>query len=364
MIHPLVFTPPSRFLPIKGASLHQSNPTTRMTDMIYEKPPYSTLETLGDDLSQRGYAIIPSVIPNGPELEALRSRARLDFCSLTRGKVDISEPSTHKSWRTFMVMHSMLLQHSGVGNMPWLWDIRQRRRVAEPFARIWGVEVEDLLVSSDGASLHLPPENTGNCGWYKGNDWLHTDQRALEPDFKCVQGWVNLFDTNEGDATLCVYEGSHELHREFFEAKAMQGDIFDEKSDWYKIDRKSEWETNFFEELHGCRKIGLIATAGDLVLWDSRTFHMGTEPRKGRAKPNTRLVAYVCYTPRKLASLRDLERKRDIFLKGRTTSHWPHKPKVFGVRPRTYGNPMPEVDPVPPFPRDQLTALGERLAGF
>ena len=54
-------------------------------------------------------------------------------------------------------------------------------------------------------SFHIPPEITG-FGWANKTDklWLHTDQSYLRNDFECVQGWINAYDTNEGDATLKV----------------------------------------------------------------------------------------------------------------------------------------------------------------
>ena len=39
--------------------------------------------------------------------------------------------------------------------------------------------------------------------------WTHMDQGFADTSFKCVQGFVTLFDINDGDATLFVHEGSN-----------------------------------------------------------------------------------------------------------------------------------------------------------
>jgi hypothetical protein len=55
---------------------------------------------------------------------------------------------------------------------------------------------------------------------------------------------------------------------------------------------------------------------------------------KGREKEDMRVAAYVCYTPRKWATEKDLKRKMAHFIEGRTTTHWPHAPKAFPKGPR------------------------------
>ena len=67
---------------------------------------------------------------------------------------------------------------------------------------------EELLISFDGISFHLPPEIT-NRGWYRGNTRHHSIQSFLRPNFECIQGFVSLCDINEGDVTLSILEGSH-----------------------------------------------------------------------------------------------------------------------------------------------------------
>ena len=98
-----------------------------------------------------------------------------------------------------------------------------------------------------------------------------------------------------------------------------------------------------------------------MVLWDSRTIHCGTEPIKGRNKRKFRNVVYVCMIPRSLSNEKDLKKKRKAFNELRMTTHWPHKPKLFPINPRTYGGPLPNIVNIP---EPKLTKLGKRLAGF
>ena len=112
-----------------------------------------------------------------------------------------------------MPMHSMLFQHWKIGHSQHVWDVRQNPKVVDTFAKIWSCNPEDLLVSFDGASFHLPPENT-NRGWFN-KQWFHTDQSFTRNDFECIQSWITSLDVEEGDATLSFMESSHLYHKDF-----------------------------------------------------------------------------------------------------------------------------------------------------
>lgn len=204
-----------------------SRPKTKYassTTMEYFCPPYTRLEDLRATLDRKGYAVVKGVLSH-QECSVARNMAREDFLELTVGGLDIEDPTTYPMWRRFMNSHNMLQQSFGIGHMKWLWYVRQNPNVVDAFARLWNCNKEDMICSFDATALHLPPEQipgergTG-IGWYIGNDWMHTDQNPSRPGFECVQGWVNVFDTRENDATLVVYEGSHLLHKEFFDMKS------------------------------------------------------------------------------------------------------------------------------------------------
>lgn len=246
----------------------------------------------------------------------------------------------------------MLIQHFGVGHFETSWKIRQNKKVAKVFSKIHKCKEDELLVSFDGLSLHLPPEDTKR-GWYRGTNWFYTDQSPLKPEL-CIQGMVTLNDVNDNDATLAVLEGSHKYHNEFFKSNGLSV-----KSDWYKLNKDLN-EISYFEH-KGCEMKCIKATKGSLILWNSKTFHQAIEAQKIRNQKNTRAVIYVCMTPRSWTTETTLKRKRIAFKERRTTNHWPHRPKMFPLKPQTYGKELPNIKILP---EPTLAELGKKLAGF
>jgi predicted transposase YbfD/YdcC len=312
-----------------------------------------TKETLKKTLKKYGVAIIPSVLDFN-ECKLLVSGI-WDF--LEHITHDWNEPikrTNKKSWKGFydlFPLHSMLLQHWGVGHAQVSWNVRQNKKIVEIFAHFWKCEPEELLVSFDGLSFSIPPEVTKK-GWNRGNTWYHTDQSYVTPDFKCIQSWISGLDTNNGDATLSLMEGSHKFHNEFRE----HFNITD-KANWYKLTKEQE---QFYKD-KGCEYKNIECPKGSLVLWDSRTIHCGIEPNKDREAKNFRAVIYLCYMPRSLCSDANLKKKQTAFTELRTTSHYPCDIKLFPKTPRTYGSPIPDLKNINvPIIND----LGKKLAGF
>lgn len=313
----------------------------------------SDITNFKDTLNKYGVAIIPNILNNN-EIKKFKTGI-WDYLEHISQDFDIPiDRHDSKSWRqlrNLFPLHSMLIQHWGIGHAQFNWDIRQNKKVVDVFSKLWDVEPNELVTSFDGASIHLPPEET-NLGWYKGNDWFHCDQSFLRNDFECVQTWVTAYDVNPGDATLAFLEKSHKYHKKF-----KNNFNITEKSNWYKL---NEEEVKFYIGKK-CPKSYIKCPAGSMVLWDSRTIHCGRECMKEREKPNIRGVSYVCMMPRKLSSEKDLEKKRKAFTELRTTSHWPNKVKLFGKTPRTYGK---DLQCVKSLDVPKLSKLGRTLAGF
>jgi hypothetical protein len=301
-----------------------------------------------------GVAVIPSVLSH--EECAAMTAGMWDFLehitSAFETPIHRDKPETWTQFRKLFPKHSMLLQHFGIGQSDMNWQLRQNPKLAGIFATIWDTKSEDLLVSFDGASFHFPPE-TVRYGWYK-EGWLHCDQSFKNSDKQCIQSWVTANDVEEGDATLVVLEGSHALHAEF--AKHLGDRV--SANDWYKL---TEDDRKWYEDEKKCQHIHIACPAGSLVLWDSRTIHSGTEPDRSRKKPKLRCVSYLCYTPRRFATPSIIRKRVKAYRESRTTSHWPHRPKLFPKTPRTYGAPLPNVTAAP---SPKLSALGRRLVGL
>jgi len=325
----------------------------------YECDKYVTNITNAENLKQTletfGVAIIPSVLT--PTECVNMQNGMWNYLEQITRKFDIPiKRNDEKTWKSFSKLyplHSMLLQRWGIGHAQFIWDIRQNTKIVDIFAKLWNVDRTDLLVSFDGASFHFPPEKTKK-GWFNGNNWLHTDQSYMRNDFECIQSWVTAYDVNEGDATLTFLEGSQQYHADFAQKFGIKS-----VDDWIKLENDDQY--NFYVNEKKCARKSIKCPAGSIVLWDSRTIHMGQEPLKERIKDNMRCVAYLCYMPRYNASEANLAKKIKAFEELRTTNHWAHKPKLFPVNPRTYGEELPEIEPIP---NPILNDLGRKLVGY
>jgi len=304
-------------------------------------------------LEEFGVAIIPNILDNEESDEIINGI--WDFLE------HISQPwdkpinrNDKESWKEFFElypMHSMLLKNWNIGHAHISWKIRQNPKILEIFSILWNVKPEELLVSFDSLSFHIPPEITKR-GWFKDNLWLHSDQSFTDNRFKCVQAWVTGLDVNENDGTLAFLEKSHNFHEDFgrdFEIK--------DKKDWYKLDNiELEYYLN-----NECELKKIKCPKGSLVLWDSRTIHCGIQPNKQRTAPNFRAIIYLCYQPRIFANKKQLEKKIKAFEELRTTSHWPCNIKLNSKNPQTYGNLLRNYAMINiPI----LEEIGYKLAGY
>lgn len=314
---------------------------------------YCTIDTVKTTLAEFGVAIVPNVLSD-KECDEMLSGIWDYFEHITSAwdtPIKRADKSTWTQIYKLYLLHSMLIQYWDIGHCQAAWDVRQNEKCADVFANLWGCNKDDLLVSFDGASFNLPPEDTKR-GWNRNNTWYHTDQSFTRPDFECVQGWVTALDVNEGDATLSIFEKSHLLHKEVAE----RFNITDKK-DWLKLTK--EHEAFYFES--GCTIKNITCPKGSLVLWDSRTIHCGVEAVKTRVTPNLRAVIYICYMPRNQSNPKKLAKKKKAFDELRMTTHYPCNPKLFPKTPRTYGNTLPQITKIN---APVLTDLGKRLAGF
>jgi len=323
-------------------------------EKVYESEKYfCTKETLKNTIDTYGVAIIPNVIDEN-ECDMMVNQIWDFFEHISQKWETPINRNDKNTWREFYKLyplHSMLIQHWGIGHAQSSWNVRQNIKIVEIFAHFWGCDINDLLVSFDGLSFNLPPEVTKK-GWNRGNTWYHTDQSYTNSEFKCIQSFITGLDINEYDATLSFMEGSNKYHNDF-----KQKYNITDKSDWYKLSKQEE---SFYYD-KGCVIKNIKCPKGSLVLWDSRTIHCGIEADKRRKIQNIRAVIYLCYMPRKLCNEANIKKKQKAFNELRTTTHYPCKIKLFSKDPRTYGGPMPNITEIE---KPILTDLGKRLAGF
>jgi hypothetical protein len=217
------------------------------------------------------------------------------------------------------------------------WFIRGRQRAKEVFAQIWGTD--DLIVSMDAMMVWKPwwahPENmpTWANPWYPQTEGLHLDQNPYrKPDLDCIQGMMPLYDVSEVVGGLEVVPGSHrpeakeELKKFFksFSKNPWGGEDFCAFEDY--CDKSTHVPLNTPGRL-------LVAEAGDLILWDSRTVHggvVGKGPSSQASESSSpclaRLTVNFCMTPKRWACADDLAFRKESFEVGRCLNHCPHKP--------------------------------------
>jgi len=255
------------------------------------------------DLKKNGYVIIPNVISN----EEIQIAKDLFY----KWKNTISD---HDKIHSQINPHGIYKFHQ-VGHQEHAWYLRTRKKIINVFKKIWNTE--ELITSFDGSCYISHDCNKIN------KIWTHTDQAPNSKGLQCYQSFVSL--TKNKERTIIVYEGSHYLHEEYFKLKNINSN-----KNWQLIDH------DYLEKIKDRKKI-LNVNPGDLVIWDSRTFHQN---QYGISNSEERLVQYLCYLPKshEKNTKSQIEKRNKYFQDLRTTSHWPCPLKVNGLQPQTYGD--------------------------
>tara|TARA_X000000368_G_scaffold226885_1_gene179072 strand:+ start:4323 stop:5201 length:879 start_codon:yes stop_codon:yes gene_type:complete len=221
-----------------------------------------------------------------------------------------------------MINFSGIFKYHQVGNQRFSWLARTNPKIVNIFKELW--ETDELVTSFDGCCYYTKE--------YKGKEryWTHTDQSSRKKGVHCYQSFVSL--TNNVERTLQVYEGSNLLHENYFETMNI-----DDPKDWNIID------IEYIKQISDSKRI-LNVNEGDLVVWDSRTFHQnlcGNEECK-----EERLVQYLCYLPKNNDGNTEREQRyrKRYFQTRRTTSHWPYPMNVIPYQPDAYNYYNPEEE--------------------
>ena len=176
-------------------------------------------------------------------------------------------------------------------------------------------EPNEIVLTAPRASLNV--SLAGSCGVRPQTEGLHLDQNPVsKPGLDCVQGMVPLYDVTAATGGLGVVPGSH---------TGMPGEWrrqFAGKGDWCPLPSD--------DRLQGAERL-VVADAGDLVLWDSRTVHGGiVGPGEDTAAADgapqlARLSQTLAMVPRSRASAECLAARRRGFADGVTFNHSPHE---------------------------------------
>ncbi|PWY93531.1 hypothetical protein BO94DRAFT_511159 [Aspergillus sclerotioniger CBS 115572] len=292
-----------------------------------------------DDFFRDGYAVIKGVLSKERASE-YRDSALTWLESFNLG-FDRNDKSTWKkenlpqSWKGGMYLHF------SAAHEKYVWDVRCEPNVIAPFAKLW--ETDELVVSFDTVNITLPQSIVGA---YDSQPWPHCDQAPERKGLVCVQGIVNLSNAGPNDGGLIVMKKSAALFDQFFEENPVTGPTpwrTAKHKDFHPFhDKDLEW----YRE-RGCELVKVCAEPGDLILWDSRQMHWA---QFGESDV-VRTIVYVTYTPAEWMGEEDREKKKDLFEKFETTTHWPHT-NLF-----THGKAMVKnadgEDVVDPLERDE-----------
>lgn len=261
------------------------------------------------NLKENGYVIIPNVL-NIHEI----NNAKQLFINWKN-----SIPNLDKLHNT--IDPHGIFKFLEIGHQEFAWNIRTRYNIINIFKKIWNTD--DLVVSFDGSCYISKDCNK------KDKTWTHTDQAPNSIGFKCYQSFVSL--TNNEERTLIVYEKSHLLHEKYFKERNIS-----HSKNWNLID------IDYLNSIEYSKKT-LKVNAGDLVIWDSRTFHQN---QYGKINSEERLVQYLCYLPKNVKNNNKNQQNKRLkyFNERRTTSHWPYPLNVNGLQPQTYGDKSKLID--------------------
>lgn len=254
------------------------------------------------NLINNGYTIIPNIL-NQEEINEYKK----DFFYWFNNTPNLKE---HHN-----IIHSNgIIKYYDIGHQKFVWKIRINKNIQNIFKYLW--DTDELIVSFDGCCYYTKD--------YNKNDtyWTHTDQSPNKKGLHCYQSFVSLTDNTE--KTIILYEKSHLLHEHYFKTIGITGN-----NDWQIIDKS--YLDNFSDTFKK-----LKVNKGDLVIWDSRTFHQNVSGNKEIEEE--RLVQYLCYCPReKIDNNFEEQKKRHLFFENyRTTNHWPNNLSAVPMQPITY----------------------------
>lgn len=261
------------------------------------------------ELENNGYTVIHNVIDNQ---EIITAKNMFYSWKNTIPDHDRIHPAVNP--------HGIYKFHE-VGHTEHAWYLRTRENILKIFKKIWKT---DELVSSFDGCCYIPKNF-----YKKDNCWTHTDQAPNTKGATCYQSFISLTDNKE--RTFVVYEKSHLLHEQYFKEQKIVS-----SKNWFLI------EHFYLDKIKDSKKI-LHVKPGDLVIWDSRTFHQN---QYGASNSEERIVQYLCYLPKNnIKNTKTIqEKRRKYFETRRTTSHWPYPINVNSLQPQTYGDNSKLID--------------------
>jgi len=269
-------------------------------------------------LEEHGYVVLKQCL--APEEAKHAVDLTWDYLTSLNTGVDRADPKTwvDEKWPT--VVHGAILSFHGIGHCDAQWYIRERPRVKQAFAGVWGTD--DLLTSFDGMSIFRPWKLNPAWRTNPSASWLHIDQHPIySPGFKCVQGLVNLLPMHPSIGGNVLIPKSH---MDFPNIK----DKYPERV--AKVPRQIDhfrYPANDPLLTTGAKNHPIMChlEVGDMLLWDSRTIHCsgpGLEDPATADPVLARAVSLVCMMPRSLCPEEVMEIRKRAPLERKSTTNW------------------------------------------
>lgn len=260
------------------------------------------------NLRERGFTVVKGVISY--ERATQYQQKAYDWLKSFGTELNFDRPETWIKENLPVQSKANTFYGYGVNHEKFMWDARQEPGVLDAFATIWGSN--ELLVSFDSLNITFPNrKDVPRLG-----PWEHIDQSPFRKGLLCVHGIIVLSPSGPEDGGLVVYPGAHNLMDEFFNTQT-------DKSTWERLDK---WNFNDAQlswfAARGIQPHKVCAEVGDLILWDGRTIHYGSEPTEKSSQIRT--ATYVAYTPARLATEETLKKKAEILAQWGGTTHLPH----------------------------------------
>ena len=248
-------------------------------------------------LEEHGFVVIRNAITK-KEAEKTKKLFGEDIKKIAPG-FDINDPKTFTGNNLPIVMGKGSATHYGVGQGDGVWNARLNSKTKKAFSAIY--DTDDLAVALDGAALVVSPKQ-------QSPGWEHQDQNPADTRVS-VQGILNLLPCGEHDAGFICVPGSHRIYTPPKE----QMDKLKSYTDWLPLPEDSPVKRD---------TVKLITPERCLVLFHSKTVHANKPMSKPVPPGLNRLSFYITFGPKSRQTPEIVERRREGYMKGETTSHW------------------------------------------
>ena len=370
--------------------------------VAFKSPGY--LDKIASNVERNGYCVVTGV--RTPE-ECAGIKQRL-ITELVTPLLPGVEAFADFKWREFLPGSLKgMFQCGAAGHVQVRWDLLQDPLIAgiwsHLYSKIGETKLEegngtafsnharkygpaDMLASFDAVCVRekqVPPSRkipNSNSTWY------HLDQTALSAErigyahggLRSLQGFFTAEDMPKSGTPLRVYPFSHKHHAAIIAALGSKPS----PRNWLKL--KPGDHTKIGEATRGevDEMLYVDAPPGSIVLWDSRTIHMGGKSETGYEE-HDRVVMYIAYQPRsfagrsvrrtkklgcrKEAHKKVMQKRAVAFYERRTTTHLCEGCSVF--KPPRWTNKAPDTakefwkSPGKFVPMPVLTEFGKSLVG-